>query len=106
VLIALESEGYKFPPVEKPVYVAYMQDMVREAIKVARMLRANGINVDMDLMARNISKSLEYANKKGMKYAIIVAPEEWKNGMVLLKDMEKGEQKEIEIKELASKIEI
>ncbi|MCD6473982.1 MAG: histidine--tRNA ligase [Thermoplasmata archaeon] len=104
VLIALESEGFKFPLPEKPVYVAYMHGMVREAIKVARMLRSKGIKVSMDLMARNISKSLEYANRKGMRYAVIVAPDEWKNGKVLLKDMEKGEQEEVEIEKIVEKI--
>ncbi len=104
VLIALESEGFEFPLPEKPVYVAYMHGMVKEAIKVARMLRSNGIKVSMDLMARNISKSLEYANRKGMRYAIIVAPDEWKNGKVLLKDMEKGEQEEVEIEKIVEKL--
>ena len=104
VLIALESEGFKFPLPEKPVYVAYMHGMVREAIKVARMLRSKGIKVSMDLMARNISKALEYANRKGMRYAVIVAPDEWKNGKVLLKDMEKGEQEEVEIEKIVEKI--
>ena len=104
VLIALESEGFKFPLPEKPVYVAYMHGMVREAIKVARMLRSKGIKVSMDLMARNISKSLEYVNRKGMRYAVIVAPDEWKNGKVLLKDMEKGEQEEVEIEKIVEKL--
>lgn len=100
-LIALESEGFKFPLPEKPVYIAYMHGMVREAIKVARMLRDRGIATSMDLMARNISKSLEYANRKGMRFAIIIAPDEWKNGKVLIKDMEKGEQQEVEIEKVA-----
>lgn len=104
VLIALENEGYKFPSKEKPVYVAYINGMIKEAIKISRNLRNEGIKVDMDLMARNISKSLDYANKKGMEKVIIVAPNEWKNGKVILKDMKKGIQKEIEIKRLVSEL--
>ena len=104
VLIALENEGYKFPSKEKPVYVAYINGMIKEAIKISRNLRNEGIKVDMDLMARSISKSLDYANKKGMEKVIIVAPNEWKNGKVILKDMKKGIQKEIEIKRLVSEL--
>ena len=104
ILIAMENEGFKFPLSEKPVYVAYMQGMVKEAIKVARMLRDHGIATSMDLMARNISKSLEYANRKGMRFAVIVAPEEWKNGKVVVKDMKEGSQKEVEIEKITEKL--
>ncbi|MCD6171508.1 MAG: histidine--tRNA ligase [Thermoplasmata archaeon] len=101
IMIALEMENYKFFEEDKPIYIAYINGMLKEAIKISRLLRKNGIKVEMDLMSRNISKSLDYANKKGMKKAIIIAPDEWKNGKVLIKDMEKGEQKEAEIKKIA-----
>jgi len=100
VLIALESENFGFPSPHKPIYVGYMQGMVKEAIKVTRMLREKGIAVSMDLMARSISKSLEYANRKGMKYAVIVAPDEWKNGRILVKDMKSGKQEEVELEKI------
>ncbi len=101
VLLALEMEGFKIKRKEKPVYVAYMQNMIKEAIKITKMLRQIGIKAEMDLMRRNISKSLDYANRKGIKKVIIVAPDEWKRGKVLIKDMEKGKQKEININELS-----
>lgn len=100
VLLALEAEGFKFERKEKPVYVAYMKDMLKNAIKISKMLRKAGIKVDMDLMRRSISKSLDYANRKGMKKVIIIAPDEWEKKSVILKDMEKGEQEEIKIEEL------
>lgn len=103
-MIALEMEDYKFLEAGKPIYIAYINGMLKEAIKISRLLRKNGIKVEMDLMARNISKSLDYANKKGMKKAIIIAPEEWKDGKVLIKDMEKGSQEKIKISELSSKL--
>lgn len=99
-LLALEAEGFEFNKKEKPVYVAYMGEMIREAIKITKLLRKNKIKSEMDLMGRSISKSLEYANKKGMKKVIIVAPEEWEKKKIILKDMEKGEQREIDIDEI------
>ena len=99
-LLALEMEGFKFVEVEKPIYIAYMHGMLKEAIKIAKMLRKEGMKVEMDLMRRSISKSLDYANRKGIKKVVIVAPEEWEKGKVLIKDMVSGKQEEIDIESL------
>ncbi|MCD6331021.1 MAG: histidine--tRNA ligase [Thermoplasmata archaeon] len=104
VLLALEMEGIEFSEKEKPVYIAYMQGMIKEAIKIAKMLRKNGVKVEMDLMRRSISKSLDYANKKGIEKVIIVAPDEWNRGNVILKDMEKGKQREVNIKNILKEL--
>ena len=104
VLLALEMEGIEFNAKEKPVYIAYLQGMIKEAIKIAKMLRKNGIKVEMDLMRRNISKSLDYANKKGIEKVVIVAPDEWNRGNVVIKDMEKGKQKEVSIENLLKEL--
>ncbi len=104
VLLALEMEGIEFNEKEKPVYIAYMQGMIKEAIKIAKMLRKNGVKVEMDLMRRSISKSLDYANKKGIEKVIIVAPDEWNRGNVILKDMEKGKQREVNIKNILKEL--
>ena len=99
-LLALEMEGFKFEKEEKPIYVAYIENMQREAIRIVNKLRKKGIKAEMDLMRRSISKSLDYANRKGMRKAIIVAPDEWKKGLVLIKNMEKGSQEEVKINEI------
>lgn len=104
VLLALEMEGIEFNAKEKPVYIAYLQGMIKEAIKIAKMLRKNGIKVEMDLMRRSISKSLDYANKKGIEKVVIVAPDEWNRGNVVIKDMEKGKQKEVSIENLLKEL--
>ena len=103
-LLALEMEGFEFGEGGGKIYVAYMEGMLKEAIKVAKMLRKEGIKTEMDIMRRNIRKSLDYANKKGIKHVVIVAPDEWKEGMVLLKNMETGEQKKIKMDEIVEKL--
>ncbi len=104
VLLALEMEGIEFNAKEKPVYIAYLHGMIKEAIKIAKMLRKEGIKVEMDLMRRSISKSLDYANKKGIEKVVIVAPDEWNRGNVVIKDMEKGKQKEVSIENLLKEL--
>ncbi len=103
-LLALEMERVDFGKEEKPVYVAYMEGMIREAIKVVKMLRQQGMKAEMDLMRRSISKSLDYANKKGMEKVVIVAPDEWRENKVIIKDMKSGEQEKIMIEEMAEKL--
>jgi len=103
-LLALEMEGFDFSEERKRVYVAYMEGMLREAIKVARKLRGEGIITEMDIMGRSIRKSLDYANKKGIKNVVMVAPDEWKEGKIVLKNMETGEQENVSIEEVMEKI--
>ncbi|MCD6512407.1 MAG: histidine--tRNA ligase [Thermoplasmata archaeon] len=102
-LLALEMEGYTFEDENDIVYIAHM-NMPREAIKVARMLRKEGIKAEMDLMARNIKKSLDYANRKGISKVVIIAPDEWERGEVIIKDMKSGEQKNVGINELFNRL--
>jgi histidyl-tRNA synthetase len=105
IILALEKEGFKFPPSEKPVYLLPIGDEMREnAVSLATELRKSGVKVEMDLMRRSVRKLLQYANKKGIKKVIILGSDEWKkwkkDKVVVIKDMEKGEQKEIKKKEL------
>ena len=101
ILLALEKEGFVFPPSEKPIYILPIGDKMRkEAISLATELRKKGMKVEMDLMRRSIQKSLQYADKKGVKKVIILGEDEWKKGTISIKDMETGEQKEVKKEEL------
>ncbi len=105
IILALEKEGFEFPPSEKPVYLLPIGDEMRKnAVSLATELRKSGVKVEMDLMRRSVQKSLQYADKKGMKKVIILGSDEWEKGMVVIKDMEKGEQKEVKKEELPNNI--
>ncbi len=101
ILLALEKEGFVFSPSEKPVYLLPIGDEMRkEAVTLAMELRNEGMKIEMDLMRRSVQKSLQYADKRGMKKVIILGEDEWKKGTVSIKDMETGEQKEVKKEEL------
>jgi len=55
-------------------------------------LRELGINADMDVMDRNISKNLSYANSLGIPYCIIVGHQEIMKKVVKLRDMKSGDE--------------
>ncbi|KAA0002140.1 MAG: histidine--tRNA ligase [Thermoplasmata archaeon] len=101
IMLALEKEGFVFPPLEKGVYILPIGDEMRkEAVSLATELRKKGMKVEIDLMRRSIQKSLQYADKKGIKKVIILGEDEWEKGLVSIKDMDTGEQKEVKKEEL------
>lgn len=69
--------------------------MLKESLKMARGLRRRGFKIDIDLMGRSLSKALSYADSREARYAIIVGPEDMRQGRVTLRDMERGEQERV-----------
>jgi len=60
-------------------------------------LRDKGYKVTFDLVDRNLSNQLKYADKINAKNVIFVGEKELKEGKILIKNMETGEQKKVEI---------
>jgi histidyl-tRNA synthetase len=103
VMMALERENYEFPLSSELIYVTSLdRDLKGEVIKLVSHLRHLGFMIDFDLMNRNISKSLKYADKIGAKKTIILARNEWDKGNVVVKDMCSGEQQEVKKEALES----
>ncbi len=94
----LKSIG-KLPKLSREIdyFVVFMKpDLINGFLKYVYELRKK-YSVDMDLMERNFNKQMNYANKIGAKKVIIVAPKEWKQNKIIIKDMKTGKQ---EIKDL------
>jgi histidyl-tRNA synthetase len=70
------------------VYVANVNDSVgKDAIRISRELIARGVPAEADIMGRKLGRQLEYANSRGIPFALIVGPEEIRSGKFKLKDM-------------------
>ena len=61
-----------------------------QAITVAHKLRSRGRKTDIVLEARKVKQSYSYADRVGAERAIFVAPDEWVQGMVHVKDLRRG----------------
>ncbi|MEM4245646.1 MAG: His/Gly/Thr/Pro-type tRNA ligase C-terminal domain-containing protein [Candidatus Nanoarchaeia archaeon] len=79
------------------VYVIPINN-IKKAIQVVDKLRKEGINADMDLMERGISKNLDYANSLNIPYVIFVGEKELKKKKIKLRDMKTGKEKLVNIK--------
>lgn len=71
-----------------------------ESLELATILRDNGIKVSIEMNNRRIKKSFEFANKNNIRYVIVVGSDEIKQNKYSIKDMESGNQKLLNTKEI------
>ena len=72
-------------------------DVHSYALKVADRLRKEGKVVEVSYRKGGLRKQLEFANKLGADYAVIIGEDEAKEGVITLKDMKTGEQKKVSL---------
>jgi histidyl-tRNA synthetase len=73
-------------------------------IKAANELRDNGIISEVYVEDTKIAKKLNYANKLGIPYVILIGSDEVKSNLLTFKDMKSGEQDTLTISEIIAKI--
>jgi len=71
-----------------------------KAIPIVQGLRKAGISADFDLLDRNLTKQLEFADKSNIPFVLIVGEKELKKGKFKLKDMKNKSEKELSIEEV------
>ncbi len=76
----------------------------KEGSKVAQELRDAGINTEIDVMDRNVSKNFDYANVQGIPYVIVIGPEEVKEKKIKVKDMQSGKEAVMTVREIIKKL--
>ena len=106
VLLALEREG-KVPAraAKLDAYLVPIGEAARlEAVRLAAALRAEGLAVDGDLMRRNPTKNMDYANTAGAKAVVLLGPKELEQGVVTVKDMASGAQEQVAKADLAARL--
>jgi len=65
-------------------------------------LRSAGIRAELYPDQAKLKKQLDYADKKLIPFVVLVGSEEINSGMVKVKNMVSGEQKEVKMEELES----
>ncbi|MBU1198757.1 MAG: histidine--tRNA ligase [Nanoarchaeota archaeon] len=76
----------------------------KECFSICRELRNAGINADMDLLNRGISKNLAYANSMNIPYVIIIGAKELEQKKVNLRNMKTGKEELLSVKEVIEKL--
>jgi len=82
--------------VSEVLVVAVEEQQRSEILRVAQELRANGIDAEVYLGERvDLRRQLQYANRKGIPFAMIVGPDELAAGVVTLRNLVTGEQERV-----------
>ena len=81
------------------VLIVSMTDNYEMCADVARKLRDNDLNVQINIEEQKIGKKFKYANNINVKYVIIIGEDEIKDNVITLKNMFTGEQQTINLEE-------
>ena len=90
------------------IIIIPMLDDLEEPIKLATGLRNLGINTEIYSNNKKLKAKMKYADKLEIPYVIVIGEDEINNNKIKLKNMETGEEEEIELKaeEIAKKLKI
>ncbi len=78
------------------LYLASLGQVAQNYIeRLALQLRQNNVFVEYDICERSLKSQLKYADKKNIKYNIVIGEEEIKNNTAKLKNMITGEETQI-----------
>jgi len=75
-----------------------------ETLVLASEFRQAGINVELDLNSRGISKNLNYANAMGIPFVVFIGENELKAGKLKIKDMKLGSEEELSKEDIIEKL--
>ena len=69
-------------------------------MNLLKKLRDSGVNSEIYPTAAKMKKQMNYANKKGVHYVVLVGEDEMTSGTLTVKNMRDGTQKNMKIQEL------
>lgn len=107
LLLLMEQNDIVIEDTNVPdISISYIGDNARlYAIGLAHEFRENGVAVSIDTLNRNLKGQMKYANKLAARYSVVIGDDEIKKGVVTLKNMVSGEQKEINASDITKEIE-
>ncbi|HET9835268.1 MAG TPA: histidine--tRNA ligase [Rhodanobacteraceae bacterium] len=74
--------------------------LLPQYLALAQTLREAGIRTEVALEGGKLGKQLKYADRAGIRYALVLGEDELARGVVALKDLASGEQSEVSRAEL------
>ncbi|MEI8308486.1 MAG: histidine--tRNA ligase [Chloroflexales bacterium] len=70
-------------------------EQAASSLELARELRAGGVNTLINLDGGGLGKQLKEADRKGVRYALVLGPDEVARGEVMIKDLRGGDQRAV-----------
>ena len=104
IALLLEKQKVNLQIRDARISVVFVNnDMQKIAISIASQLRLKCIPTDVDLSGKSLKKQMEIASTS--KRVIIVAPNEYANNCVIIRNMEDGSEKQVRIDVMLNDVE-
>lgn len=99
VVLAMRALGLdKIAPKVPKLYIATLGEGASlVALSIVERLRKEGIYAECDIVGRSLKAQMKYANKLGAEYTLIVGDAEIEAGKAPLRNMQSGEQTEVDL---------
>lgn len=89
----------------KALVTVFNKDLIDKSAEMVSRFRANNISAELfPDEEKDLSKQLKYADKKNIKWLIVIGPNEAEKGNAVLKNLESGEQEELTPDKILEKI--
>jgi histidyl-tRNA synthetase len=73
-------------------------------LPLLKQLRSAGISSELYPTSAKMKKQMTYANNKGVQFVIMVGEDEMESGILSIKNMESGEQSNLNITDLIKQL--
>ncbi len=105
VAVAEEMEKDARTNTRTQVLVAFFDEaLMDETLKIAQMMRNEGLRTEVYFAAEKLKKQLSYAAQKGIPLVVLLGPDEIAGGTVMLRNMLIGRQDNVSREDLVNKI--
>jgi histidyl-tRNA synthetase len=104
IMEALKLENREEVKTVTKVFIIPIGKTQQSSLEICQQLRKAGINTDLDLIGRGISKNLNYANILNIPYILFIGERELKEGKVKLRDMATGKEEMLSINEAIKRL--
>ncbi|CAN5418429.1 histidine--tRNA ligase [soil metagenome] len=86
------------------LYIVVLGDVQKEADKLARHLRKEGVNVELDTTERKLDKQIKTAVKKNVPYILFIGEDEVRNEVYTVKDVSSTQEQKLGFSRIVSMI--
>jgi len=106
MIIAIDQQKVEWTAEKRlDVFVAKVNEKNKDiAFRLLQKIRNTGLSADMDYSGGSLKSQMRIANKIGARYTVIVGEEELSKDMVILRNMQTKEQKEVQIDNLIDEL--
>jgi len=86
------------------VGIVVVDDSLDGALRVARELRSEGVNVEVDITGRKLDKQIKAVIKKDIPFMVFIGAKEVQEGLYTFKDVTTTEEEKLSLARIVSKV--